>query len=353
MSSINQTFINYNAPEIIPEINVFTLNVGTQNVNTLNVTGTLTAPNFDLGASDVTVQNLDVTGNVNVDGELIVGEFYLSETALIINSIDCTGSEHVGNTTVNNDLSVSGNSQLANLTNTNTVTIAENVTVVNSDNLLDVTIDSVITSDSVNVSDVDVDGTVNFSGTLICNDLITNTITASSLTLNKNLIVLTNGGSYTPQLVTQLGYCGNVQLGANSSQTFPNTNYGIDASPLFQTISDALIITVPGTYLLTAQANLVPVNSSDVASYGIAICTTSSTSNANTFCKEVFPNYNDTDNNPTLWGSLQGPSLLCSGLNTFTTVPQSLYIGISCNPNTAVGLQAVGYTLKLQAMKIV
>lgn len=114
-----------------------------------------------------------------------------------------------------------------------------------------------------------------------------------------------------------------------------------------------MVITVPGTYLLTAQANLVPVNSSDVASYGIAICTTSSTSNANTFCKEVFPNYNDTDNNPTLWGSLQGPSLLCSGLNTFTTVPQSLYIGISCNPNTAVGLQAVGYTLKLQAMKIV
>jgi predicted acyltransferase (DUF342 family) len=49
-----------------------------QNVNTLNVTGTLIAPNFDLGASDVTVQNIDVTGNVNVNGELIVGEFYLS-----------------------------------------------------------------------------------------------------------------------------------------------------------------------------------------------------------------------------------------------------------------------------------
>jgi hypothetical protein len=81
---------------------------------------------------------------------------------------------------------------LANLTNTNTVTIAKNVTVVNSDNLLDVTIDGFITSDYVNVSDVDVD-TVIFSGTLICNDLITNTITASSLTLNKNLIVLTNG----------------------------------------------------------------------------------------------------------------------------------------------------------------
>jgi hypothetical protein len=109
-----------------------------------------------------------------------------------------------------------------------------------------------------------------------------------------------------PQLATQLGYCDNVQDGANSSQTFPNTNYGIDDSPLFQTISDELIITVPDTYLLTAQANLVPVTSSDLASYGIAICTTSSTSNAttlNNFCKEVFPNYNDTDNNPTLWGS--------------------------------------------------
>ena len=30
MSSINQTFINYNVPEIIPEINVSTLNVDTE-----------------------------------------------------------------------------------------------------------------------------------------------------------------------------------------------------------------------------------------------------------------------------------------------------------------------------------
>ena len=348
---VNTTFTNISTVSSnIPLLNVSLLNISDQKSNNVSVND-ITVNNYDV---DTTLQvlSLDVKNDAIIGGDLTAPNFDLSLSSLTVQSlnvttsIDCTGTSVFDNLTVTNDLIVTGDLDL---------TTAEvndiDVSSVFYCTLMELTSD--ISSATTNATNLDCSNNINTDLAVGGDVEVVASVTTTLLDLETTPIL-----EYTslPTLTSnQLGYLQSI-TSSSVSRTFTNTAYNSNVALVFQSVSDALTITVAGTYLLTAQVYLKPITTSYIGSYGISIATTNSaTATVLPFSKKIFSNYQSTNNKPMQFGINARPALSTYETVVLTNlqVPQSYYIALTINPeNAGYNVQQSGFTLNISSLKI-